>query len=344
MEFDSLSESAQADINNLFGKEPAPEPEAAPAAVEEEADLEVDEDIETDVEPDEETDEVIVDEDDSEEGETQTPEPDIEYIKASGKKVKVDFHDRDHIKRTYSMAAGAREWQAERDTLRVENADLRKVKETMDYLDGIKDDHEELFEAVTGTKLQDKFQEWSEEQNLVGGMTEAEKTMYLSNQDHQKRIREVERREKTLTEKLEGAERRDEEAKTTQQASIANPIFLKYNFDTEFADNQLELRMNRALWSEAKTELAGFDTVTPDMVEETFKRISNQIRAGFKSSADRSVKATVKTQRKAAKAAAQKKAVAPPKNDRKKELDEKLAANDIAGILQGGFDLSKYKG
>lgn len=340
---DSLSSEAQADIAGLFGKEPTPTPEVETSADVEPDEVESDEELEGS-EPDEATDEVEVDEDDSSEEETQTSEPDIEYIKANGKKVKIDFNDRENIKRVYSLAAGARQWQAERDSLKETNATISKdygdLKETMDYLESIKDDHGELFEAVSGMNLNDKFREWAEEQNMIGGMTESEKSMYLSNQDHQKRISEVERREKQLKAKLEDVGKRDEEAKQAKQESIANPIFFKYNFDGELGNDQLESRMNKALWSEAREELSAFDNVTPDMVEEAFNRISNQIRGGFKTSAKQAVSKAVKTKRKAVKAKAQKMAVAEPKNTRKMELDKLIKAGDIAGALNYGDILS----
>lgn len=344
IKLDSLSDQAQADIAGIFGKEPTPEPEVESAAVDETEELESDEELE-DSEPDEETDEIEEEVDDLEDGEA-SPEPDIEYIKANGKKVKIDFNDRENIKRVYSLAAGARQWQAERDSLKEKNATISKeygeLKETLDYLENIKDDHEELFEAVSGLSLNDKFNEWAEEQNMISGMTDKEKSMYLSNQDHQKRIREVEKREKELQSKLDGASQRDEEAKRSKQESIANPIFFKYNFDGELGNDQLERRMNKALWSEAREELSAFDEITPDMVEEAFGRISNQIRGGFKSSATKAVKKTVAAKRKEVKKKAQAMAVAEPKNKFKEEIDNKIKAGDIAGILAGGYDLSEY--
>jgi hypothetical protein len=349
IQLDSLSPEAQADVAKVLGTAPPPESTPEEAAAESEPALESNPEEETDVSesnvPDEESEDDSSDTD-SESSESQTEEADIEYIKANGKKVKIDFNDRDNIKRVYSLAAGARQWQAERDSLKSSNDELNgkytKLKETMDYLESIKDDHEDIFEAVTGIKLSDKFQQWAEEQNMINGMTEAEKAMYLSNQDHQKRIRDVEKRERELQAKLDEAAKRDEEAKDAKQSSLANPIFFKYNFDGELEDAQLERRMNKALWSEAREELSAYDDVTPDMIEETFKRISNQIRGGFKSKSEKVVKKVVKNNRKAVKAKAQKMAVSEPVDDRKRELEDKIKSNDIAGILAGDFgDLLK---
>ncbi len=339
MDLDNLSTAAQVEVNSLFGTEPAQESEIESAAVEEVEDLEVNS-------PDESADEPNYGEDDSETEETQAPESDIEYIKAAGKKVKIDFSDRENIKRVYSLAAGARQWQAERDALKIENVELVKthgeLKKTMDYLESIKDDHAELFEAVSGMSLQDKFEKWAEEQNLMGDMSEAEKSMYVSNQDHQKRIKAVEKREASLQKQLEEVGKRDETAKIAQQSSIANPIFFEYNFDGELGNTQLESRLNQTLWTSVKSELAEFDQATPDMFKEAFKRISNQIRAGFKLSSDKLVKKAVKQKRKIVKEKAQKLAVAEPRNNRAKELQDKLRSGDIAGILSGEFDLSNY--
>jgi hypothetical protein len=346
MELDGLSSEAQAEIGNLFGSEPSkptPEPsEVIDEAVEGEITEPTDDVVET---PDEGSDDVELS-DDSPESDSKPDSGDIEYIKANGKQVKIDFNDRENIKRVYSMAAGARQWQAERDTISKEKAEVdskyNELRTTMDYLDSVKDDHETVFEAVTGMTLEAKFREWAEEQNMIGNMTEAEKSMYLSNQDHQKKLKQLQAREAELSAKIEETERRNEEMKNVKETSIANPIFFKYNFDNELGDKQLELRMNRTLWNEAKTELAGYDEVTPDMVEEAMKRISNQIRQGFKISGDNAVKKTVKGNRKSVKAKAQKMAVKEPTSTKEQELSDKIKQNDIAGILSGGYDLSNY--
>jgi len=343
MDLSKFSESAQAELGSLFGKEPAPEPEVESSADEETPELEseIDEESSPDVEADEDGDSV----DDSDE-EAAAPEDDIEYIKADGKKVKIDFNDRENIKRVFSMAAGARKWQAERDALKASEAEItssyNQLKETMDFLEGIKDNDEEIFEAVTGKNLNEKFKEWADEQNMISGMTESEKGMYLSNQDHQKRIRDVEKREKQLQAKLEEAERRESEANDSKQTSLANPAFFKYNFDSELGDSQLENRLNKMLWSEAREELSAFDNVTPDMVNETFERISNQVRKTFSIKSKEAVKKTVKAKRGAVKAKAQKMAVAEPKTSKKDEITSKLKSGDFAGLLSGEYDLNNY--
>ena len=345
MDLGNLSSTAQAEVSALFGAEPSPEPKPDESADIEVAETEVDD--ETKVKsPDEEASEVDDEVDDSESKDSQSKEEDIEYIKANGKKVKIDYSDRENIKRVYAMAAGARQWQAERDDLQKKydglNESHTKYSEVINYLEENKDNHETIFEAITGQSIEDKFRDWAEEQNMISGMTDTEKSLYLSNTEHQKKMKEVERREQELKAKLDKYNEEAEKVESARQSSIANPIFFKYNFDGELGNDQLELRMNRTLWSEAKTELSQFEQVTPEIVEETMKRISNQIRAGFKTSADRSVKKAVQNNRKVVKKKAQDMAVAKPKSSKKQELDEKIKRGDIAGILSGGYDLSDY--
>lgn len=349
MNLGNLSSEAQAEVNGLFGMGGAPEAnETEETAVSDEVESpEVDEELETDSQPEEQSDEESGEELDSDEEDSQSSEADIEYIKANGKKIKVDFNDREQIKRVTALAAGARQWQVERDNLQKQfdglNEEHGKLKEVMDYLEENKDDHEKVFEAVTGMSLEEKFQQWASEQNMINTMSESEKELYLSNVDHQKRMKEVERREAALKAKLDQIEAEKEKTERAKQASIANPIFFKYNFDNELGDANLEHRLNRTLWNEAKHELAQLDEVTPDAVEEAFQRISNQLRAGFaKSSSKVEQKATAK-RRKVVKEKAQKMAIKPEKSNKQKELDEKLRKGDIAGILAGGFDLSNYK-
>lgn len=351
MDLSRFSEGAQAELNKVIGKEPAPEPTTEVSADTEVEDLEVETEVDSDTSiPDGDTDEAEIEVDDSEEGEPQTPADDIEYIKAGGKKVKVDFNDRENIKRVYAMAAGARQWQAERDSLKTTNTELEKkygeIKETLDFLEDNRHDDEKIFELTTGKSLNETFKAWAEEQQMIVGMTESEKELYLSNQDHRQRIAEVEKRERQLQAKLENASKLEAEAAESKQTSIANPIFFKYNFDNELGDPQLEYNLNNMLWDATKKEMSQYDTVTPDMFEESFKRISNQVRSGFKNKAQDVVKKTVKNKQKAVKAKAQEMAVAAPKNSLKLDMEEKIKSGDIVGLMSSEFDslLKNYQG
>ncbi len=344
IKLDSLSSEAQSEIGNLFGPEPSPSVEAEASTDVEELDMgteEVDGNDNVDVN-DEPSDDLTDMEAGSDEDDSETSVEDIEWINAGGKKVKVDYSDREKIKRVTAMAAGARQWQSERDEFKTQLDDVSgkytELKETMDYLEEIKDDHADLFEAITGNTLESKFREWAEEQNMLSGMTDNEKSMYLSNQEHTKRMREVERQKVELQKQLDNAEKERQEAAEAKQTGIANPVFFKYNFDNELGDPKAEYRLNNMLWGEAKKELSAYDTVTPDMVEETFERISNEVRTAFNIKAKNEVKKTVKTNRKKVKAAAQKMAVAAPTEDKKAEFDEKIKKGDFLGLMTGGFD------
>ena len=348
MKIEGVSDEAQAELSNLFGMEPAPKPEPESSAEEtdDESDTEEESNEESVENPDGESNEDGGDEDDSEEEESQSSEPDIEYIKANGKRVKIDFSDRDSIKRVFALAAGARQWQADRDSWKSKyesrDKEYKDLRGTMDFLESIKGDDEAVFKAVTGKSLQEQFNKWAEEQNMLGTMSEKEKEMYLSNQDHQRRIAEVEKREAALKAQLEKAENDTKEAAAEKQASMVRPFFFKYNFDGELGNNQLELRMNRTLWNEVESELSQFESVTPDMVEEAMDRVSNQIRQGFKVQSDRSVKKALKTQKRKVKKAAQDRAVKPAKTNKREEIEQKIASGDITGLLLGDYDLSNY--
>ena len=340
IKLDSLSSEAQAEIGSLFGPEPSAsvEPEVSTDTEELNTGTEEVEDSDISDEPSEDQSiEVSDSEDDSE-----APAEDIEWVMADGKKVKIDYNDREKIKRVTAMAAGARKWQSERDEFKTQLDEMSgkytELKETMDYLEEIKDDHADLFEAITGNTLESKFQEWAEEQNMLSGMTENEKSMYLSNQEHTKRMREVERQKVELQKQLDKAEKERQEAAEAKQTSIANPVFFKYNFDNELGDPKAEYRLNNMLWSEAKKELSAYDSVTPDMVEETFERISNEVRTAFNIKAKNEVKKTVKSNRKKVKAVAQKMAVSEPKEDKKAAFEEKIKKGDFLGLMTGGFD------
>ncbi len=338
--FGNLSEEAQAELNGLYtDSDGAPEEESIESSADE-----IIEEPSIEENPSEEADEVNDEVEDSEDEETQTPESDIEYIKAGGKKIKVDFADRETTKRVYAQAAGMRQFQAERDEYKGKYTDLKsehaELRQTMDYLESIKDNHEDVFEAVTGTSLEDIKNKWREEENLVGSMSEAEKAMYLSNKDHQRRIAQVAKKEKDLQTKLEQYESDVKKVAEETQNSMVRPFFFQYNFDGELGDATVESRMNRTLWREAETELGQFDSVTPDMVKETMQRISNQIRQGFKIQANKSVKKAVGNAKKITKAKAQDKAIKPKKQNIRETINEKIAQNDFHSLLNE-MDLSK---
>ena len=90
----------------------------------------------------------------AEEDETEA-EDDIEIVATKdGKKIKIDYSDRNSIKRAHLLAKQGRTWQAERDNAIKERDELKTYgadrDEVLQALEDAKDDIPELYRLITG--------------------------------------------------------------------------------------------------------------------------------------------------------------------------------------------------
>lgn len=221
---------------------------------------------------------------------------DVEYLEVTGEngktKVKVDWSDRESIKRAISLSVGARKWQAERDQLKSKYDAIAKeageFKESWaqvesafkrDGVAGLVD----LFEGRQGA-----YEEWRQREVDKELMRRDASPAELERLEMMERIEKLQRessRTKQEAEAREAAAKAAEESAVRErlEASI-NPAFDKVRFAGTLGDEALETRLDKGIWSDAMDQLAeieeqyGPQAVTPALAARIFKESAESVR------------------------------------------------------------------
>lgn len=221
---------------------------------------------------------------------------DVEYLEVTGEngktKVKVDWSDRESIKRAISLSVGARKWQAERDQLKSKyDASLTEAKEYKDSWAQVEQAFKrdgvaglvDLFEGRQGA-----YDEWRQREVDKELMRRDASPAELERLEMMERIEKLQRessRTKQEAEAREAAAKVAEETAVRErlEASI-NPAFDKVRFAGTLGDAALETRLDKGIWSDAMDQLAeveeqyGPQAVTPALAARIFKESAESVR------------------------------------------------------------------
>lgn len=246
--------------------------------------------------------------------ETENSEPNsdlsetIEEVAVKGKdgkrrNIKVDFSDRDKLKKYVQKAANAVRLQSERDALQAQVTKLEESQSAMDNLQKIvnTDGFEGLIDHLNADN--GGFQAWFDSKIMK------HEARQHASEDELRFLDEQEAREK-LQRKLDLIEQQnlDRENKMTQErekaeldrlASEVNPIYFKYVFDGKLGDSVAEQRYNKAMFREVTETLDQLKEegvrITPQIIEKEFrayaapllKGVNRKVRQNTKSAIDK---------------------------------------------------------
>lgn len=292
-------------------------------------------------------------EDSSEDSDDQpTSEENIEYITAKDhrgqrRKIKVDYSDRDKIKRAFSLAAGARKWQAERDSLakelesfkgegskKIENWDTissiyedQGVKGLVNFLEGRDDAFDQLINNA------------NKEREFFSQATPEQLEAYNLKQAQAQKDRELEKIKAELEELRNAQSSTSEEAELASIRSEINPVFEKYRFAGKLNNPQHEHMLDEMLWNNAMKQLESYPEdmdVTQATINKVFKDYANNLRTLVNKEAEKKVSRTVAKKKREATQAAQTKAV--------KNMGSPSSGETVQGMIKEGRvgDLFKY--
>lgn len=251
----------------------------------------------------------------------QEVSPNIEYLTVKGpngrsQKVKIDYSDKDSIKKAYSMAAGARKWQVERDALANEVKSLQetsgKKAENFDLLDKIyqKNGIEGVVDFLSHDQGGfDKFIEKKiKEREWRASATPEEVALHDARQAQTLKDRELEQLKKEMNEiREQNVQARDESELRSLESQI-HPAFDKYRFSGKLGSPQEEHMLDKMLWNTAMTNLEEYpdDTdITPEVIQKEFSAVSQSIRKLINKQVDTAVTKTVDQKKKNAMEQAQ---------------------------------------
>ena len=280
---------------------------------------------------------------DSKDEDGQSEPDDIEYIKADGKKIKVDYSDRERIKKVHQLAAGARKWQSERDNAIKERDELQaKYEEAQSILskaDKFVEDGDDagLYHLITGGKnLDDLVEARMEEQGRLATMSPEERDAYTNKQ-------ELERKEKALAKREEAIRMREEKAQADLdtsdrklQQSMVNAAFNKHRFHGQFGNAKDEQKADRMLWREVISTLESYPSVTQELIDQTVAEAAEGIKSLIGLQAKKQVDKQIKKQKTEAKKEVQKE-VFDESTKQKRKLQQQIRDKDYSGAIADMF-------
>ena len=318
------------ELSFLSSLEEAPAAEMTPE-VEEAETTETNEEA-PEVELEESTPEESADEEDA----SEEADLAIEFVETSdGKKVKIDYNDRDRVKRAHLLARQGRVWQAERDQARAElesmKPELEDLKGVVDALEAVKDDPAELYRLITGGEnWEELIEKEIQQREEIAQLTPAQLDVYNKHKLAEKREAELLRKEEAWRRKLQDAENTKLEAEKNNQQALIKGAFNEYRFANTLGDPVLEHKLDRMVFNNIKAELNGKDMGDFE-IRETIKRAFDDLR-GSVNVASKKVAQKSRTTKvaQATKKAAEN--VNKPSNETT-SVREKLAKGDITSIL-----------
>jgi hypothetical protein len=228
--------------------------------------------------------------------EAKPAEGEVEYLEVTGEngktKVKVDWSDRDSIKRAISLSVGARKWQAERDQLKSKYDSV--AKEAGEYKESWAQ-VEQAFKKEGVAGLVDLFEgrqgaydEWKQREVDKELMRRDASPAELERLEMMERIEKLQRESSRTKQE---AEAREASAKAAQEVAVRerleasiNPAFDKVRFSGTLGDAALETRLDKGIWSDAMDQLAeveeqyGPQAVTPALAARIFKESAESVR------------------------------------------------------------------
>lgn len=245
------------------------------------------------VDDSEESESATEDEQDSNSKESTDPkaaktsdDPNAEWITVTDnrgqRKVKIDYTNREQIKKAVQQAYGMRKFQAERDVAFKERdtlkADLERYRGTVNRLDEIyaEGGAKALVDALEGQGAFDKYiSQTREVEEFRKKASPAELARFEADQTIQQLKNQIAKQTKEIEDFKESVskERLTSEEKALQ--AQVYPAFDKYRFEGKLGDPAEEVRIDKMIWNSAKADLEEYESqgvqLTPELIDKTFK-------------------------------------------------------------------------
>lgn len=247
-----------------------------------------------------------------------TAEPivsDIEELTVTGatgrRKVKVDFSDRDMLKKHIALSYGARKWQKERDEARTKleevtkefsglSEDWNKVEKA--YQDRGVEGLVDLLEGEEGAYSKFIKQEISRIQNFEN-MSDSEKDVWQAKREIDKQTRDNKRLQADYEKKLAEINAAQERTTKQQLEASLHPAFDRNRFKGRLGNEVAEHRLDKAIWTEAMAELEALPEnveITPAIASKIFRKVKKDLDAVLAEQSDRKVKSAMDRTKKSA--------------------------------------------
>ena len=223
-------------------------------------------------------------------------------------KLKVDYSDREAIKKAYMQAAGMRKFQAERDTVKKEMADiqtkyteLNQVYSSLDAAfqkDGVKG-----VVALLGqgnNPWEDAVNQELNHRKYLANLTPAEKYQ-LEVEEKQKGYESQLKAERTRREEFERKiAEKEEQAALKSLESRLHPSFDRYRFAGKLGDPVVEHQFDEAVWNKVVSQLAEYPDsaeLTQAVIDKEFRTVANNFRKIISQQTEKTVQKTIENKK-----------------------------------------------
>lgn len=218
--------------------------------------------------------------------------------------VKVDFSDRDKVKKLASLAYGSRKFQVERDQVKQELAkqveDTAKLKADMDKFETVyaKQGLKGLITMLEGPEGLDKFvKDYKSEQEKWEDMTPAERNAENRAREAQASAEKDRASKEDYEKRLAELDKRQTEADNKAFESKLHPAFDRYRFAGKLGDAIAEHRLDQAVWSQAMDALQPYEDkgveITQAMIDKEFRKASQELSSIVNKQVDKKTKVAV---------------------------------------------------
>jgi len=308
-------------MSDIFGHEREFDSSETSEETQEEPTAQLEETEQAVVEPDEvedasdEEEESTEEESEEEEVSEEDELPSVITVDADGKKVKIDFNNRDHITRVYQKYAAQARYRTERDDYKSKLDELQAAhteqSDMVNLLNENIENPEEMYALFTGGKnLRDVFKEWQQEEDSFALLSDSEKKAYLDRKTLEDRQKELDKREAAVIRSTEDSEAKRDAAELADQQAVFTSVFEDVRFrDVEDADEQLAL--DTRLFNDIKMRLSNYEEYNKEVMLKEAKEAAESLRKIIRLNTRREVKKTTTTKKVQAKKAAAKAASTP---------------------------------
>lgn len=273
------------------------------------------------------------------------------------RKVKIDYSDRDKIKKMYQYAHGARKWQAAKDqaekrlaSLESQMTEFKEAKENFTALENAYESNGiaglvDLLEGRQGAYQDFLSKEFDKREARLNATPEELELMNAREREAQFQ-RELDQMRKENEEFRSQTKQEKEQAEVRSMEAKIYPAFDKYRFSGKLGDATDEHLFDEMLWHTALKELSPYEEqgldITPEMVERTFRKKAMAIRKRINVQANKEVKKSIKKKKEAATHATQSKVMSgmTPSSDAQ-EVRDLVKGNNISGIFNNWGKYSK---
>lgn len=266
------------------------------------------------------------------------------------KKLKVDWNNREQIKKYISMAAGMRKFQAKADkaekSLKSIEPEYKELKTVWSKVEEAfsTDGYRGLVNLMSGDPkgydklIANEYNRMKTRQELQETNPEGLKALELQEQLEAERKQKLSL-EKKFQEQMEKLSQKDEEVSKKELQALMTPAFSKYRMSGKLGNSEAEAKIDKAIWRDAMETLQEIPDdveLTVDMVNKAFANASSTFRTLIKQEAEKKTKQVLQQKKTVAQEKVAKKVInsTAPKSTAREEFTKDIKKGDFAGALK----------